>query len=134
MFLSATIAVFDHDADNVELLRIILEQEGFGVVTALVSEVLEGAIDMERLITEHEAAVIVWAIAPPCRAQYQLLSELRRRPECGRRPFVITTTCLDQLRDIARQDTSAQSILQKPFDIQGFVESVRRAEEFHRLR
>lgn len=55
----SNIAVLDHDGDNLDVLRVVLEQEGFGVVTALVQDVLDGALDMERWIAEHDAAVIV---------------------------------------------------------------------------
>jgi DNA-binding response OmpR family regulator len=120
------IAVFNSSNDTVELLRAVLEQQGFQIVVGNIPDVKSGELDFVAFIEHHTPAVIVYDISLPYEANWNFLRLLRSSEPVKARTFVITTTnkpALDQLVG----ENEAIEIIGKPYDLQQVVEAVRSA-------
>jgi DNA-binding response OmpR family regulator len=111
-----TIIVFDSHPDTVELLRMLFEADGFRVVTVDVREVRAGHVDVAALHARHRFDAVVFDIALPYQANWQLFQELRANDLAGV-PAVLTTTnerALDALVDDDHSEVI--EIWGKPYD------------------
>lgn len=111
-----TIAVFDSHPDTVELLRLLFEADGFRVVTVDLRDVRAGRIDVATMRTEHRLDAVVFDIALPYQANWQLFLDLQERDFAGL-PVVLTTTnerALEALLGDERPDVI--EIWGKPYD------------------
>src|SRR4051794_21618252 len=96
------VAVINTSPDIVDMLRLVLEQAGIIVVSALTWEIREGSIDLEPLMTQHDPRVIVYDIAPPYEANWRLFEHMTTLPIMRGRQFVLTTTNVQQLEKVAK--------------------------------
>ena len=86
------VAVFNTSEDTTDLLRIVLEQAGFVVVTAFTNALRDGKIDFESFMRQHQPCVIVYDIAVPYEQNWKLFQHFRESPACRGVHFVVTTT------------------------------------------
>ena len=77
---SPTVAVINSTPDIVDMLRLVVEQAGFVVVTALTFEIRDGHVDIDQLIRQHQPLVIVYDIAPPYDANWKLFQHIAAMP------------------------------------------------------
>ena len=71
------IAVFNSSNDTVELLRTVLEEQGFHTVVGHIPEVKSGELDLLAFIEHHAPAVIVYDISPPYEGNWTFLRLVR---------------------------------------------------------
>ena len=121
------VAVINSTPDIVDMLRIVIEQAGFVVVTALTFEVREGNIDIDRLVAQHDPRVIVYDIAPPYEANWNLFQHIAAMPAMGGRQFVLTSTNVTHVEKIAGTKQHIYEIIGKPFDLDQVVQAVKEA-------
>ena len=111
-----TIGVFDSHPDTAELLRLLFEADGFRVITVDLREVRAGHVNVADLHERFQFDVIVFDIALPYQANWQLFRDLQARELAGV-PVVLTTTnerALDAL--LGEERPQVIEIWGKPYD------------------
>ena len=98
------VAIFNSSDDMIELLRIEFERHDFVVLSAHVSEVRRGTVDLKSLIEQHKPNVIVYDLIPPYDRQWQFLDHLRQTSPLNRIPFVITCSNEKAARELTGRD------------------------------
>lgn len=125
--LSDVVAVFNTSEDTTDLLRVVLEQAGFVVVTAFTNRLRDGTTDFEALMRQHRPRVIVYDIAIPYEQNWRLFRHFRSSPAAKHVQFVVTTTNLAQVERIVGTDQEIHEIVGKPFDLEILVRAVKSA-------
>jgi CheY-like chemotaxis protein len=120
-------AVFNTSPDVVDLLRHALEPAGIVTVSVLTHQIREAAVDVEGFLKQHDPDVIVYDIAPPYDANWQLFQHMRRMPAMRNRKFVITSTNAHHVEELAGKDQRVYEIVGKPFDLDQIVRAVKEA-------
>ena len=121
------VAVINTSPDVVDLLRISLERAGIVVVTAFTHEVRDGHVNLEAFITQHQPKVVVYDLAPPYDANWQLFQHTRHLPFMSDRFFVLTSTNAQHVERISGTDHRIYEIVGKPLDLDVIVQAVREA-------
>jgi DNA-binding NtrC family response regulator len=127
------VAVFNTSEDTTDLLRVVLEQAGFVVVTGLTSHFRDGKLDFYSFMREHRPKVVVYDIAIPYEQNWALFQHFRSRPVSESVQFVVTTTNAAQVEKFA----GAQHLLEivgKPYDLDALVRAVKDAAHARPLR
>ncbi|MEO7890953.1 MAG: hypothetical protein ABIW19_13200 [Vicinamibacterales bacterium] len=121
-----TIAVFNTSPDTVDMLRIALEHAGFVVVTGMTFDIRDGRVDLNQFLDAHDPAVIVYDVALPYEANWNLLTHLRQSDGMKHRPIIVTTTNARQVAPLAEGEPILE-IVGKPYDLGVLVDAVHRA-------
>ena len=122
------IALINSTPDVVEMLRVALEQAGFVVVSTFTHLIRTGDVDLESLIEQHQPQAIVYDVAPPYASNWNLFRHVSQLPALKDRPFVITSTNPERLRELAQTEGHEISeIVEKPYLLSQLIETVRSA-------
>jgi len=122
-----TVAVINSTPDIVDMIRLVLEQAGFVVVSTLTFELREAKTDLERFIQQHDPRVIVYDISPPYDANWNLFQHIAAMPVMQGRQFVLTTTNRKHLERIGGRQQEVYEVVGKPFDLGEIVRAVKEA-------
>ena len=125
------IAVFNSSSDTVDMLRTVLEQEGYHTVPGHIADLKKGELDFVDFIEHHRPAVIVYDISPPYDTNWTFLRLVRSSQPAQSARFVLTTTNTPALDDLVGP-TEALEIIGKPYDLERVVGAVRDALNGHR--
>jgi DNA-binding response OmpR family regulator len=125
--LDAVVAIINTSPDTVDMLKGVMQQAGFTVVTGYVHDIRDGRLDFEAFIAQHDPAAIIWDIAIPYETQWRFFQHMKRRQICGRCQFVLTTTNAEQVRKIAGRDELLYEIVGKTTDLRELVQAVKEA-------
>jgi CheY-like chemotaxis protein len=120
------VAVFNTSEDTTDLLRIAFENAGFVVVTAFTNHLRDGKLELEAFMRQHQPRVIVYDIAIPYEQNWRLYQHLRSAPACQGVSFVLTTTNVRHVRQLAGAE-EIHEIVGKPYDLDEIVGAVRQA-------
>lgn len=119
--MGATALVVEHDEHLAQILRFILEREGFEVRL-----VRDGRAAQETIAVSPPPAIITLALMLPHTDGYELLRRIRETPGWQAVPVVVLTA-RTQDKDIARSlDAGANEYIAKPFDPDELRACVRR--------
>jgi DNA-binding response OmpR family regulator len=121
------VAVFNTSEDTTDLLRTVLEQAGFVVVTAFTNKLRDSEIDFEGFMRQHRPKVIVYDIALPYEQNWRLFQHMKSSPACSGVSFVVTTTNAAQVQRVAGADLHVHEIIGKPYDLDALVRAVKDA-------
>ena len=121
------VAIFNSSDDMIELLRLEFERHDFVVLSAQVSELRRGTVDLKSMLDQHKPQVIVYDLIPPYDRQWQFLDHLRQTSPLNGIPFVITSTNEKAARELSGRDELVYEVLGRPFDVAALIDAVRRA-------
>ena len=121
------VGLFNTSPDTVEMLRIVLEMEGFVVVAAYTFELRDSKVDIEALVRQHRLRAIIYDIAPPYDKNWRLFEHMKAMPALADMKFVVTTTNVKRVREVAGADCELLEIVGKPYDLQVIVDAVKSA-------
>ena len=121
------VAVINSTEDIIDLLRLSIEQAGFVVVTAMTGEVRDGELDVDRFIRQHDPRVIVYDVAPPYGANWNLFQHVAGLEVMKGRQFVITSTNARHVEALAPPQQHVYEIVGKPEDLGRVVHAVKEA-------
>ena len=116
--------VFDNSSDILELLSTDLQCRGCVVTTGSVSAIRHGEIDGPHLIEAAAPDVIVFDVALPYEANWQIAMNLQADPRV-RVPFVLTTTNAIAVRRLIGRDLI--ELVGKPYDLDTLYDVILRS-------
>lgn len=125
--LRPVIAVFNSSDDMVELLRMMLESNGFVVVSGHVADLRRAKLDLEAFVNQNQPQVVVYDLVPPYDVQWAFLDQLRTVSPLRGIPFVLTSTNAAMARQLAGRTEQVIEVLGRPFDMDELLDAVRRA-------
>jgi CheY-like chemotaxis protein len=123
------VLVINTNLDTVELLRLVLEDAGFVVLSGFVDELKRGDMDLRRLLQDRPPHCLLFDIAPPYERQWRFMQSLREHPLLSGVPFVVTSTNPKRAKEQASPDTDILEIIGKPYDLDQILGAVRHAIE-----
>jgi len=121
------VAVFNSADDVIEMLRIALEGAGFAVVTAKLSEVQSGVMDLVAFVREHRPVAIVYDIPRPYEANWNFLQLMRETESLKELGWVLTTLNKSALEAVVGPATVVEIVLGTPYSLDDVVGAVRQA-------
>jgi len=124
------VGIANTNEDIIELLRMVMEREGFATAVIHLVDIKNGRADFNDFLGKHDPAAIVFDIPPPYDDNWTVVSTLRKLPAMERRGVVITTTHKAHLEKLVGP-TGAVEIVGKPNDTQEVLHAVKR--ELHRV-
>jgi CheY-like chemotaxis protein len=125
--LRPVVAVFNSSDDMVELLRMMLESNGFVVVSGHIADLRRAKLDLGAFVQQNQPAVVVYDLVPPYDTQWAFLDHLRQVSPLREIPFVITSTNAKMARELAGRTERVIEILGRPFEMDELLAAVRRA-------
>ena len=127
--LRPVVAVFNSSDDMVELLRMMLESNGFVVVSGHIADLRRAKLDLQAFVQQNRPAVVVYDLVPPYDTQWAFLDHLRQVSPLREIPFVLTSTNAKMARELAGRSERVIEVLGRPFDMDELLAAVRRATE-----
>ena len=121
------VAVINTSPDIINMLRLAFEHAGFVTVSLFTHDIRDGKADLDRFIAQHDPRVIVYDIAPPYQANWQLFQHLAKRPSLSNRFFVLTTTNVAHVEKLAGSRQPIYEIVGKPYDLDRLTQAVKEA-------
>jgi CheY-like chemotaxis protein len=125
--LPRLIAVFNSSDDIVELLRLVLEQNGFVVVTGHIDELRRGTRDLRAFAEQYKPAAVLYDLIPPYDRHFAFVNYLRTVSPLRGIPFILTSTNAAMARQLGAHSEPVTEILGRPFELDDILEAVRRA-------
>jgi len=122
------VAIFNTNAEVLELVRESLQQAGFQAVMAHIDDLKRGRLDMIQFVEEHNPDVIIYDVAPPYDTNWTFLRLMRNSKVMQGRAFVVTTTNKRALEELIGPNDAVE-LLCKPYDLQQIVDACTTAFE-----
>ena len=121
------VAIINTTVETINMLREVLEDEGFTVVAAYVVALKRGEQDLATFFAEYQPQAVIFDIAIPYEENWNFLQQqVLPASSLAEHHFVLTTTNKAVLERLVGP-TAAIEIVGKPFDLETFVMAVRRA-------
>jgi CheY-like chemotaxis protein len=118
-------AIFNTSPDIVDLLRRAFEPAGIVTVSVLTHQIREGVVDVEGFLRQHNPDVVVYDIAPPYDANWQLFEHICRMEVMRKRPVVVTSINPRHVEQLAGKDEKVYEVVGKPLDLDQIVRAVK---------
>jgi DNA-binding response OmpR family regulator len=123
----ATVVIFNTSPDTTDLLRRALEQAGLTVYSGFTFDIRDGRLDIEAFMRQHRPNAIVYDIAPPYDANWNLFQNLRAAPAMEGIPIVLTSTNVRYVEKLAGGDERIYEVIGKPLDLDVIVRAAKEA-------
>jgi DNA-binding response OmpR family regulator len=127
-------AVFNTSPDVVDMIRRAFEPAGIVVVTLLTYNIREGKVDLDNFLAQHDPDIVVYDIAPPYDANWNLFLHIRSLEAMKNRKIVLTSINPKHVEKLAGRDERIYEIVGKPFDLNRLVHAVKEALRERRTR
>jgi PAS domain S-box-containing protein len=115
----ASILVIDDDAISREALTVLLEEEGYEVLTA------SGGEEGLKAVEEHRPNVLLLDMMMPGMDGVEVIRRIRRQPHLGRVRIIALTGDVTRERRQRVFESGADQFVAKPFRIPELLDSVR---------
>lgn len=109
------------------MVRHAFEPAGIVVVTLLTFDIREGKVDLDNFLSQHNPDVIVYDVAPPYDANWNLYLHIRGLSSMQGRPTVLTSMNPKHVERLAGHDEKIYEIVGKPLDLNRLVHAVKEA-------
>ncbi len=126
------VAVLNSNDDVVELLRMVIEQAGFVVISAHVDAMKRGDSTVLELVTRHQPDVVIYDIVPPYDASWRFLEMLRDDVLRGPQVVLTSTNPARVVELTGAAPGAVHEIIGKPYDLDRIVAAVRAAAKMGR--
>ena len=113
------VAYVDDDLELTRLVSVALEDEGWDVVTAN-----DGEAGLELILVEQPDLVILDVMMPGLTG-WEICKYLRSKPDWANTPILMLTGIGERMNALTAPLYGADAHLDKPFDIDELVETVR---------
>jgi DNA-binding response OmpR family regulator len=120
------VVIFNTSRDTVEMLRFVLEQAGFVVVSVFTYEMRDGRIDIESLLRQHRPSIGIYDIAPPYDKNWREFQHNLTMEAMKGIKFLITTTNARHVRAVAGDGQAVNEVVGKPYDLGQIVNEVKK--------
>jgi len=120
-------AVFNTSPDLIDMLRRAFEPAGIVVVTLLTFDIREGKVDLEQFLRQHDPRVVVYDIAPPYDANWNLFLHIRQLQVMAGRPIILTSINPRHVEKLAGRDETIYEVVGKPLDLHRLIHAVKEA-------
>jgi len=121
----AKVAVINSSEDTVEMLRTLLEREGWETVQGHVDDIKRGRIDFLQYLETHDPQVMIWDVSPPYDHNWAFLRLVRSSRAMQNRAVIVTTTNKPALERFVGP-TDAVEIFIKPYDVEMLIDRITR--------
>ena len=121
------VAVFNTSPDLIELLRRAFEPAGIVVVSLFTFQIREGGVDLKNFLAHHNPQVVVYDIAPPYDANWNLFQHIRSLDTMKHRKVVLTSMNRKHVEKLVGRDETIYEIVGKPYDLNRLVHAVKEA-------
>jgi DNA-binding response OmpR family regulator len=121
----ARVAVFNANADTVEMLHLALQHAGFETIDAPLQEFDRGIAAALAFLRERDPDVVVYDVSPPYERTAAFCCDLQEADD--RRAWVITSTNPQQTAKDLRGRSERYELIGKPYELQHVVDAVHRA-------
>ena len=119
------VAVINSSEDTVEMLRTLLEHEGWETVQGHVDEFKRGRKDFLEFLETHDPQILIWDVSPPYDHNWAFLRLVRSSHAMDGRVVVVTTTNKLALERFVGP-TDAIEIFTKPYDVDVLIDTITR--------
>lgn len=123
---AACVAILNTSSEVIEILQMVIEDEGFSAATGFTLDFKRGKQDLEAFFQMHQPSAVIYDIAIPYEENWEFLQQrVIRASGLDRSSFIITTTNKEVLQRLIGP-IEALEIVGKPFDLDELVTIVRR--------
>jgi CheY-like chemotaxis protein len=112
--------------DVIDMLQAACEKAGYQTVSAKLSEIQSGVLDLVAFVQEHRPVVIVYDIPRPYEANWNFLRLLRETDSLKHLGWVLTTTDKEALEAaVGSADDVFEIVIGKPYSVEDVIDAVR---------
>jgi len=120
------VLIVNTSPDAVDVLKDVLEQAGFLVVSTFTWAVQNGTVDLLALMRAHRPRVVVYDIALPYERNWAFFLHLREQVLKDVH-FVLTSMNVKQVEGLVGRDERIYEVVGKPHDLDVIVRATKEA-------